>query len=103
MKQLSIILLTMILLSLQNMAMADRGHHWQQQAWNYSVADKTSTPRTNISLGEAVARVQRQTGGRILSASTVGRNGKAVYRIKVLVGGNEVRVYHVDAASGRMF
>ncbi|GMR07019.1 MAG: hypothetical protein BMS9Abin26_0021 [Gammaproteobacteria bacterium] len=102
MKQLSIILLTTILLSLQNMAMADRGHHWRQQASNYLVADKTSTTRISISLGEAVARVQRQTGGRILSASTIGRNGQAVYRIKVLVGGSEVRVYYVDAASGRM-
>ena len=54
--------------------------------------------RDGISLDEAVARVRRETGGRVLSAE--GRDSR--YRIKVLLPNGAVRVVNVDARSGRM-
>ncbi|GAB4513648.1 MAG: hypothetical protein Tsb0026_18500 [Sulfuricaulis sp.] len=51
-----------------------------------------------ISLDEAVARVRRETGGRVLSAEA--RDSR--YRIKVLMPNGAVRVVNVDARSGRM-
>ena len=54
--------------------------------------------RDGISLDEAVTRVRRETGGRVLSAEA--RNSR--YRIKVLLPNGTVRVVNVDARSGRM-
>ncbi len=56
-----------------------------------------------ISASEAAARVQRRVGGRILAVETVqARGGRYYYRIKILTRRGEVRVYRVDAGSGRM-
>lgn len=49
-----------------------------------------------ISLDQAIAKVQRATGGRVLDARDVGGG----YRIKVLTPDGEVRVVYVDARSG---
>ena len=57
--------------------------------------------RDGISLDEAVARVRRETGGRVLSAEARDRRGDTTYRIKVLLPNGAVRVYNVDARSGR--
>lgn len=54
--------------------------------------------RNGISLDEAVTRVRRETGGRVLSAEA--RDSR--YRIKVLLPNGAVRVVNVDARSGRM-
>lgn len=55
-----------------------------------------------ISLEEAVAMIQAQTGGRILSAEAINNDGRVVYRIKVLIPSGRVSVYHVDAATGQI-
>jgi hypothetical protein len=55
-----------------------------------------------ISLQDAVDRVQRDTGGKILSAETVRQGQASVYRIKVLTREGRVQVVTVPAAgSGR--
>jgi hypothetical protein len=54
--------------------------------------------RDGVSLDEAVTRVRRDTGGRVLSAEP--RDGR--YRIKVLLPDGAVRVINVDKRSGRM-
>jgi uncharacterized membrane protein YkoI len=59
---------------------------------------REETRRDGISLDEAVARVRRETGGRVLSAEA--RDSR--YRIKVLLPNGAVRVVNVDARSGRM-
>lgn len=51
-----------------------------------------------VSLEQAVARVQRATGGRVLDARDEGEQ----HRIKVLTQQGEVRVVTVDARSGAM-
>lgn len=56
--------------------------------------------RAGLSLDEAVARVRRDTGGRVLSAEAREDRGRTVYRIKVLLPNGSVRVVNVDAQSG---
>ena len=47
-------------------------------------------------LDAAVTRIKQQTGGRILSAKTVNKKGKAVHHIKVLLPSGKVRVFKVN-------
>ncbi len=49
------------------------------------------------SLDEAVRQVKRRTGGRILTAETVVRNGRRVHRIKVLMPNGHVKIKYIDA------
>ena len=51
-----------------------------------------------LDLRDAVERVQRETGGRILSAETVRIGKQKVYRIKVLTKDGLVKVVLVPAA-----
>ena len=60
-------------------------------------ANRLYLARAGVSLDVAVARVQRETGGRVLSAKTVNESGRRVHQIKVLLPSGKVRVYHVDA------
>ena len=53
-----------------------------------------------ISLNQAVAQVQRRTGGRVLSAETQSDNGSTVHVIRVLVDNQRVRTIRVDARTG---
>jgi uncharacterized membrane protein YkoI len=53
--------------------------------------------RPGISLDQAIQRIRRETGGRILAADTVRNDGTLTYRIKVLMPDGRVRVFHVDA------
>jgi len=61
-----------------------------------------SAPHTaaerRVSLAQAVATVQRATGGKVLDAKDLGGH----YRVKVLTRSGEVRVVHVDAQTGAM-
>lgn len=43
-------------------------------------------------LQDAIAQVQRETGGRVLSADAVPAGGRELYRIKVLTPDGRVRV-----------
>jgi uncharacterized membrane protein YkoI len=52
----------------------------------------------HISIQQAIAIVQRETGGRVLDARDQGQQ----YRIKVLTPKGEVRIVYVDAATGAM-
>lgn len=50
-----------------------------------------------MSLDQAVRKVRRETGGRILSAKTVtNKDGDTVHRIKVLTPDNRVVIYEID-------
>jgi hypothetical protein len=55
-----------------------------------------------ISLQQAVRKVRRRTGGRVLSAGVSKVGGNPVYRIKVLMPGGRVRVVLVDARTGEI-
>ena len=49
------------------------------------------------SLDAAVARIKRETGGRVLSAEKDVRRSETSYRIKVLLPNGSVRLFQVDA------
>ena len=63
---------------------------------------REAAQRDGISLDEAVARVRRDTGGRVLSAEARENRGRTTYRIKVLLRDGSVRVVNVDAQSGEI-
>jgi uncharacterized membrane protein YkoI len=63
---------------------------------------RETAQRDGISLDEAVARVRRDTGGRVLSAEARENRGRTSYRIKVLLRDGSVRVVNVDAQSGEI-
>ena len=54
-----------------------------------------------VSRDEAAAAVQRASGGRVLAVDRIDRDGRAVWRVKVLTANGEVKVILIDATSGR--
>jgi len=70
-------------------AVAGEGHHHLAQRGG----------EEGVSLNQAVHQVQRETGGRVLSADTVKQGGRAVHRIKVLTPSGQVRIVTIDAQS----
>ncbi len=48
-----------------------------------------------LSLDQAVKKVQRETRGRVLSATTVHRKGRAVHRVRVLLPDGRVRTVEI--------
>jgi uncharacterized membrane protein YkoI len=54
-------------------------------------------PAAALSLQEAVAQVERETGGKILSAETIRVGSGVVYRIKVLTPDGRIRVFQLPA------
>lgn len=68
-----------------------------QNAWQLA-----QSGQNRLSLSEAADLVQRQSEGRVLATQTLAEQGREIYRIKVLTPRGEVRVVHVDAATGRI-
>jgi uncharacterized membrane protein YkoI len=54
-----------------------------------------------VSRDDAAAIAQSSSGGRVLAVDKADRNGRAVWRVKVLTPQGEVKVVVIDAASGR--
>ncbi len=52
--------------------------------------------RADRGLPESVRRVERQTGGEVLRAEPMQRDGREVYRLKVLTADGRVRVVQDD-------
>lgn len=55
-----------------------------------------------IDRDQAAAQVQKQTGGRVLSVDSADRDGRKVFRVKVLTRSGDVRIVIVDAQTGRV-
>lgn len=53
------------------------------------------------SLTDSVRRVERQTGGEVLSAEPMERDGRQVNRVKVLTNDGRVRVMQLDPQQNR--
>lgn len=54
----------------------------------------------DLSLGDAVSRVQQETSGQVLSAETRRFDRRTEYRIKVLTSQGHVRVMTIPASDG---
>ena len=49
----------------------------------------------NQGLNRAVKSIREKTGGRILSAKTVTKNGQQIYKIKVLLPSGKVQTFRI--------
>ncbi|MCB1916750.1 MAG: PepSY domain-containing protein [Rhodocyclaceae bacterium] len=61
-----------------------------------------AAPAHAIDRDQAAAQVQKQTGGRVLSVDSADRDGRKVFRVKVLTRSGEVRIVVIDAKTGRV-
>ncbi len=57
----------------------------------------SSAQAREVSVQEAVAQVQRETEGKVLSVQTLNVGKRKVFRIKVLTRDGQVRVVQVQA------
>jgi hypothetical protein len=48
-------------------------------------------------LKEAIDRIEKETGGKVLSADTIRTRGSVVYRIKVLMPDGRIRIFQIPA------
>lgn len=55
----------------------------------------------DVSRDDAAATVQKASGGRVLAVEKAERDGRVVWRVKVLTPQGEVKVVLIDAATGR--
>ena len=55
----------------------------------------------DVSRDDAASTAQQSSGGRVLSVEITERDGRPVWRVKVLTPQGAVKVILVDAASGR--
>jgi hypothetical protein len=58
-------------------------------------------PRRDDGMGESVRRVERSSGGRVISAERMQSDGREINRIKVMDDRGRVRVYMDDPQSRR--
>lgn len=54
-----------------------------------------------VSRDDAAAVVQKSSGGRVLAVDKSEREGRLVWRVKVLTPQGEVKVVLIDVATGR--
>jgi uncharacterized membrane protein YkoI len=66
-------------------------------AWHGGGLQRVAEQSPGISLDQAAEQVRRQTGGRILSAETVSKDGRQVHRIKVLTPDHKVVIREINA------
>ncbi len=93
-----IILLALLLAALGTAPAQAERRRWAQGAEGPHDFAPRQLAQQRISIEQAIAIVQRETGGRVLDARAQGQQ----YRIKVLTRSGEVRVVYVDAATGSM-
>lgn len=55
-----------------------------------------------LSRDDAVSLAQKASNGRVLTVEKSQREGRAVWRVKVVSAQGEVRLILIDAATGRM-
>jgi uncharacterized membrane protein YkoI len=80
------------------LAPADARERWFVDERGPNTYAPRSSSERRISLEQAVERVHRATGGRVLDARPAGDD----YRVKVLTRQGEVRVVYVDGRTGQM-
>ncbi|MFN3397309.1 MAG: PepSY domain-containing protein [Sulfurimicrobium sp.] len=79
---------------------ATAGEYWRPSS-SFRLAE-AGRGQPRISMGDAMERVARATGGRVIQAQPATVNGHEGYRIKVLTARGEVRVVYVDGETGAM-
>lgn len=64
-------------------------------------AELSAAPRERSELPESVLRAERETGGQVLRAESMQRDGREVYRLKVLTPDGRVRIMREDPRERR--
>lgn len=95
--KLALVTAMTVLTAAPSAPLADRGRERWRDVMPHEYAQGNSANR-RIGMDEAIAKVQRRTGGRVLDA----RETSDGYRLKVLTRNGEVRVVFVDPATGEM-
>ena len=72
------------------------GAVWAQNPPPKTAPEPPRQEREKGSLPDSVRRVERQTGGEVLRAEPMQRDGREVYRLKVLTSDGRVRVMQED-------
>ena len=72
------------------------GAVWAQNPPPKQAPEPPRQERDKGSLPDSVRRVERQTGGEVLRAEPMQRDGREVYRLKVLTSDGRVRVMQED-------
>ena len=78
------------------------GSAWAQSAPSDPLAQASArapAKGARATLPESVRRVERQTGGEVLRAQPMQRDGREVYRLKVLTADGRVRVVQDDPSN----
>lgn len=57
---------------------------------------------STVTLDQAVSKVRRTSGGKVVAADAIEQDGSTAYRIKVVFPDGKVRVYYVDPATGEI-
>ena len=78
------------------MLLLGAGVAWAQDTPSPADQPAPTRTRSRSSLPETVRRVERQTGGEVLRAEPMQRDGREVYRLKVLTADGRVRVVQDD-------
>jgi hypothetical protein len=82
---------------LHSILLIGTGSVWAQAPPPHAPQPSPAQPKSNRStLPESVRRVERQTGGEVLRAEPMQRDGREVYRLKVLTADGRVRVVQDD-------
>lgn len=56
-----------------------------------------STSLWAVTMKDAIEQVERETAGKVLSASSIQTRGTVIYRIKVLMPDGRVRIFQIPA------
>ena len=89
------------LLALPGPVLPAEGPAWHAQHASAPARDRRGRDgAARISAGKAAAIARAHTGGRVLSVKRMRSSGGGVYRVKVLIGRGEVRIYFVNAVTG---
>jgi len=88
--------LTVLLVVASALPVQADGGRWARERGAQGFAPR-SIAEQRVTIEQAIAVVQRETGGRVLAARDQGDH----YRIKVLTRDGEVRVVYVDAVTGK--
>ena len=86
------------------LAFAAGAAHAQQDAPPPPTFEPSATPPVEMrrsELPESVLRAERQTGGEVLRAESMQRDGREVYRLKVLTPDGRVRIMRDDPRERR--
>lgn len=94
------ILFCRVLIIVLFIALLGSASAWAQGRIIKSLPARPKNPPVSA-LPESVRRVERQTGGEVLRAEPMQRDGREVYRLKVLTSDGRVRIIQDDPSDKR--